>query len=279
MLHADDPWWRTNYPPNGWRCGCYVDALSRRDLERLGKSGPDKAPALKRHTVTVGTRGPSPRTVSVPEGVDPGFAYVPGRESLAGEAAQQRLLQGITQEPHLAASGVRGILDTPRIMAAHEEAWNAWRQQGAPRGSQAETFVLTAMDQTTQSWLAAHKRLIIASAAVTITRRELGHAGRADKVKRQQALDEADWVRLPTIMHEPDAILYDSTKNNLVYVFTPVSDARTGKVAIEINLSDRLKRKDRERERITTNSVRTSGYVQANNLRGSSYELISGEIE
>ena len=78
ILHADDPWWRTNYPPNGWGCKCYVEALSERDLRRLGKSGPDRAPALEMRTVTVGS-GASARTVTVPAGVDPGFGYAPGR--------------------------------------------------------------------------------------------------------------------------------------------------------------------------------------------------------
>ena len=85
ILRHDDPWWRTNYPINGWGCKCYVEALNARDLERLGKSGPDKAPALNMRTVTVGKTGPSPRTVEVPEGIDPGFAYAPGATNRPNE--------------------------------------------------------------------------------------------------------------------------------------------------------------------------------------------------
>ena len=85
ILPHDDPWWDTHYGPNGWGCKCYVEALSPRDLERLGKSGPDKAPTVNMRTVTVGANGPSPRTVEVPEGIDPGWAYAPG-QSIAGES-------------------------------------------------------------------------------------------------------------------------------------------------------------------------------------------------
>ena len=96
-------------------------------------------------------------------------------------------------------------------MAAHEEVWNRRRKQvGARDADKAETFVLTAMDRRTQHWLAEHKRTIIASAAVTITRRQLAHAGRQKKPERGQGLDEADWARLPAIVHDPDAILYDN---------------------------------------------------------------------
>ena len=79
VLAADDSWWSTHYPPNGWGCKCYVETLSDDEVKALGKDGPDEAPPTKMQTVTVGTQGPSPRTVDVPEGVDPGFGYQPGR--------------------------------------------------------------------------------------------------------------------------------------------------------------------------------------------------------
>ena len=82
ILRHDDPWWGTHAPPNGWGCKCYIEALSERDLERLGKSGPDRAPEVKMRTVTVGVNGPSPRTVEVPDGIDPGWAYAPGQSGI-----------------------------------------------------------------------------------------------------------------------------------------------------------------------------------------------------
>lgn len=36
VLHKDDPWWDTNYPPNGWGCRCRVRARSERDIKRAG---------------------------------------------------------------------------------------------------------------------------------------------------------------------------------------------------------------------------------------------------
>lgn len=79
VLDADDPWWDTHYPPNGWGCRCSVRALSKRDLARMGKSGPDKAPEIVWEEKTVGVRGPNPRTVKVPEGIDPGWGYNVGK--------------------------------------------------------------------------------------------------------------------------------------------------------------------------------------------------------
>lgn len=87
VLRHDDPWWQTNFPPNGWGCQCYVSTLSPRDLAAMGKSGPDTAPPLdwEEHTV-----GPSKRVVSAPSGVDPGFAYAPGS---LDQAERLRLLR------------------------------------------------------------------------------------------------------------------------------------------------------------------------------------------
>lgn len=74
VLRADDPWWQTHYPPNGFGCKCYVLALNQRDLERLGKSGPDPTPADGEYT----HRYPDGRTERLPVGVDPGWNYLPG---------------------------------------------------------------------------------------------------------------------------------------------------------------------------------------------------------
>ena len=83
ILRFDDPWWITNFPPNGWGCQCGVVGRSWDDLRRLGKSGPDTAPDLSLSDQVIGQRSPNgPRIVTVPDGVDPGFAHTPGRSRL-----------------------------------------------------------------------------------------------------------------------------------------------------------------------------------------------------
>lgn len=75
VLRADDGFWKTHYPPNGWRCGCRVRVLSARALARQGRSGPDQAPEIETREWT------NPRTGEVhrvPQGIDPGFDYNPG---------------------------------------------------------------------------------------------------------------------------------------------------------------------------------------------------------
>lgn len=78
VLAADDPWWNTHYPPNGWGCQCTVETLGPRDLDRLGLGGPQAAPEIVWREQMVGVNGPSPRLARTPDGIDPGFAYAPG---------------------------------------------------------------------------------------------------------------------------------------------------------------------------------------------------------
>lgn len=83
ILSADDPWWDTHMPQNGWRCKCRVDSLSRfeakQEWDKAGKTGPDTAPPIEWEDRVVGKNGSNPRTVRVPKGIDPGFAYNPGK--------------------------------------------------------------------------------------------------------------------------------------------------------------------------------------------------------
>ncbi len=86
ILSADDVWWDTHMPQNGWGCRCRVNSLSNYEAEQAwkakGQSGPDTAPPIEWEEKTVGSKGATPRTVQVPKGIDPGFAYNPGKAYL-----------------------------------------------------------------------------------------------------------------------------------------------------------------------------------------------------
>ncbi|WP_447926939.1 phage head morphogenesis protein [Vreelandella sp. EE27] len=76
VLRADDPWWQTHYPPNGFGCNCGVETLNQRGLERLGKSEPDSAPRGGTYEHIDNATG---EVLTVPNGVQPGFDYAPGQ--------------------------------------------------------------------------------------------------------------------------------------------------------------------------------------------------------
>lgn len=86
ILPANDPWWSSHYPPNGWSCKCYADSLSEADLERYGYAPSPAAPPLEM------AQYQNPRTGEVsshPKGIDPGFGYNVGQAGINFAAEQQ----------------------------------------------------------------------------------------------------------------------------------------------------------------------------------------------
>lgn len=91
VLERGDPWLQTHFPPNGWRCHCKMRGLWPRDLARMGKSGPDKAPPVNLVERVIGKNSVNgPCTVHVPEGIDPGFEYAPGAARLRSAIPPER---------------------------------------------------------------------------------------------------------------------------------------------------------------------------------------------
>ena len=81
VLPADDPFWDTHYPPNGWGCKCGVVGVSERDLERLVKEEKEfpiktAAPKIEHYDWTSPTTGETHR---IPKGIDAGWDYNPGK--------------------------------------------------------------------------------------------------------------------------------------------------------------------------------------------------------
>lgn len=83
ILPADDPWWNSHYPPNGWGCKCGVVNCSAREAERITKEeakGPHpvqtKAPKIERYEWLDKDTG---KTHKIPKGIDPGWDYNVGK--------------------------------------------------------------------------------------------------------------------------------------------------------------------------------------------------------
>jgi SPP1 gp7 family putative phage head morphogenesis protein len=91
ILRADDPWWETHWPPNGWNCKCYADSLSDKDLEAENLQLSAVAPPEE------ATEYYNPRTGTpemIPRGIDQGFNYnvgIAGINFAAEQALQEKL--------------------------------------------------------------------------------------------------------------------------------------------------------------------------------------------
>ncbi|GAB6968381.1 phage minor head protein [Komagataeibacter kakiaceti JCM 25156] len=103
LLPANDPWFDTHFAPNGWRCHCEIVPVSRWMMRKRGWSVSER-PALDLRPWR------NPRTgqvIEVPAGIDPGFAYNPGKAWLSGrhptsgrQFAQAGFLPRQMPDPH-----------------------------------------------------------------------------------------------------------------------------------------------------------------------------------
>lgn len=183
VLARDDPFWRTHFPPNGWGCQCSVRGLWARDLQRLGKKAPDTAPQVQWVEREIGKNSPNgPRLVQVPEGIDPGFEYAPGK-------AQRE-----------AARGAMGATPaSPSTVRAHPAPWRT-HTAGTTEGDWHDAAFLNA-----PQWL---KDAVAKRGALTggVTNNEKGafFRGSQDKINMQAGVydDQASPIHQATWRHE-----------------------------------------------------------------------------
>lgn len=76
ILHVDDPWWGTHYPPNDWGCRCTVRSLSQTQLDRLGLSVDIAPPLLESRRFNQST---GEDYGLVPDGIGVGWDYNVGK--------------------------------------------------------------------------------------------------------------------------------------------------------------------------------------------------------
>ncbi len=78
VLPADSPWWDTHYPPNGWNCRCMVVSMSMREIQRDGLKISD----MPAENLRPWTNPKTGKVLYVPDGIDPGWAYNPGKDQV-----------------------------------------------------------------------------------------------------------------------------------------------------------------------------------------------------
>jgi len=79
LLPADDPFWDTHYPQNGWGCKCRVRQVSKVEYNRIKHKHGTQAPKI---TTREWTNKRTGEIMDVPQGIDPGWDYNPGKGRL-----------------------------------------------------------------------------------------------------------------------------------------------------------------------------------------------------
>ena len=298
ILRWDHSWWDTHFPPNGWFCRCTVTQMSDRDLARLGLSeseDPPADPAPPRHYV-------NPRTgevTEVPTGIDPGFAYNPGRppatpggRPISGDgipvsgngiperAARTAVAKWVDAPPALTAAAQSGISD---LLPALSRDYASWLDTIASGGIQetGDRRVVGALSQEVLDFLAQPEIAVLPeSGAITLSDRDVIHFLRQIKQELGKAPSLDDLRGIPEALAEPQAILWDRRKKNLLYVYPASDDPRAVKLAVEINTIKKIPpQAGQPRQKVVTNTIVHASRLNIQVLSDDNvYELIGGSL-
>ena len=95
VFRYDDPFWDTHFPPNGWRCRCYVLSLNERGLKRQGLSTDDVIDSSKLKTREDESAGGHTKLTYIIDGKDAstadGWNYNPGKIQNIDSVAKDKI--------------------------------------------------------------------------------------------------------------------------------------------------------------------------------------------
>jgi SPP1 gp7 family putative phage head morphogenesis protein len=272
-LPVDHPYWDTWAPPCGWNCRCTLQSLSDRDVKQLQAEGePLFFEPPPEQLVTYINRRTGVES-QVPDGIDPGWAYNPGK---AGWLATHGMDKLATAPPELAA-GVNDDLEwLVKPLAKEFERWFDL----AIKGGRVErsTIAVGALNEDVLAALAG-RGILPESAAITLDQTTAIHMLRDAKVDAGKAVSVESLRRMPELLARPKAVLLDIQENVLVYVFDEPGDSRNGKLAINMDYRIKVRPDGGKPVKVRANAVRTAGLVERRVLTDKNkYKILSGEL-
>ncbi len=177
ILPVDHPFWKTHYPPNGWKCRCIVQQLSEDDLERYGYKVSSGPPPLSGRT-RPWTNRRTGRVHQVPAGIDPGFQHNAGR-ARPGRDSANRLIEKIDDAPP----------DLAR--AAIGQPWNGALFRRHLEGRSDADWPAAVLEGPVRAAIGARSRTVRLSAETA-----------AKQARRHPDLEPADYARVQRILDE-----------------------------------------------------------------------------
>jgi len=205
VLHIDDPWFDTNYPPNGFGCRCTVRTLNDRQLEREGKQ-PGKAPPLnKTERINVRTGEVYGK---VPKGIGTGWDYNVGKAWLAPEAVFGEKLAGLPKALRDAA-----LEQLPNLTRYLHRPYRHWASRVLADGYQAQNrqVVVGYLDRTVVNAL-EQRDLMPRNLTITLTDVRLRRMVRGLKKRIGKDIPVDELLNLSKHIEHPQAVLFDEQK-------------------------------------------------------------------
>lgn len=238
VLPADDPWWDTHWPLNGWGCRCDVQPINQRSIDRL-------RPVLKaRGEADFKYEAPpiqwlpyvNPYTgevKAVPRGIDPGFGHAPGAaqrdrdvdELVVAKAARSEAFSG-------AVMAAQAATDLPALMRARGERFTQFVAAAQASNPSGALFALAPVPPPLLKHLQT-TGVPLQSGFVSIADQVASAITTGASVAAVD-LPAALVPELPALLAAPTAILRITASGDLVYVIDS-SPARSQRLFVTVS--------------------------------------------
>ncbi|WP_428429528.1 phage minor head protein [Pararhizobium sp.] len=259
VLPVDHPYWNLWAPPCGWGCRCTLQSLSQRDIDRLQRQGEKLNFDPPENTFRNFVNRRTGEIVRVPDGIDPGWAYNPGKEGYSALKAAEKLINAPVD---MAAQAAR-VPDWLQRPSASE--FPKWFDEAAGGGAiEPSTVVAGVLDREVLTGLRL-AGIEPQSAAITLSAKTTRHMLRDFKGAKGRSVPMALLRQLPELIADPQAVLLDLRDNGMLYVFgTPGGDR--GKIVVRLDFAEKVRPPSGKAETIIANSIRTAGTVERHML-------------
>ncbi|NVO00027.1 MAG: minor capsid protein [Geobacteraceae bacterium] len=241
VFRCDDPIWSYIYPPNGFRCRCYVIALTAAEVAARGLKVESSAGNLDfiETPITQGKNATVARYRGVDEfgkefsfSPDPGWNSNPGASSNLAQFLETKL---VNLPATMGADLFAEVATVARkSINANYEEWLAAALNGSQRRDYA---LLGSMGQDEIEFLKLMGKEPETSAIVINDRLVAGKKA-TRHVLAGNALTEEEWKLLPEVVSSPEIKLYDKTDGKLLYVYPSSADPRKIKIVVKPDVYD-----------------------------------------
>jgi len=303
VFHYTDPIWKTHYPPNGWGCRCRVRALSERALSRKGLKAESSGDRLETKEVDAGVDPATGEvitkpvtTYTQPDGSvltpDAGWNHNVGEAAFGTDIEVMRKIS-LVKDDGIRAQTVQALNNSPE----RHKVFAAWTDAVRQRGRLNDQMKQKGLSPEQKAAIAQQLRQHTVDKAQTLgfvsesvaryveskglkparvlvmSEHGLLHSDSPRHRNDGVALTPEEYRRLPEMLASPEAVLWDKTHDNLLYVF-PAEGEHQRQIKIVVNAPDGIK-KIRSKLDVVINAFK----VPIENLQQAGmYEVIEGRV-
>lgn len=221
IFRYDDPAWDVIYPPNGYNCRCRVRALSDDEFQAGGGALSRGEGQMESVEMDLGPRGGKVavrgyRDPATGEffGPDPGFDSNPGRGTFGVDVALARRTTQLKSRD-LRSQVWQGLNNAPARLAQYR-AWTNRVLDADRAGFDAQ--VVGFVDEPVADFMRAHQPDRDPVRIAAITEKRLHHADSPKHHLGGIALARDQYMMLPGLIAQPDAVYFDVAHANFGFV-------------------------------------------------------------